>query len=96
MVRATRLRAFATVVLSASALSAGLLVAEPARAFGGAGGGSSGEGDGSLRQELQNPRYIEPSPYAYRNGYRPNYPGAEYEARRRGYPIYGQWGWKYR
>ncbi|KAB7784866.1 MULTISPECIES: hypothetical protein [Methylorubrum] len=80
----------ATAALAAATLSAG-----PAAAFG-AGGGSSGEGDGYLRQELQNPGYIEPSPYAYRNGYRPNDPGAEYEARRRGYPIYGQWGWKYR
>lgn len=59
-------------------------------------GGSSGEGDGWLRQELQNPSYAEPSPYAYRNGYRPNDPGAAYEAYRRGYPIYGPWGWKYR
>lgn len=59
-------------------------------------GGSSGEGDGYLRQQLQNPRYIEPSPYAYRDGYRPNDPGALYEAERRGYPIYGEWGWKSR
>ena len=59
-------------------------------------GGSSGEGDGYLRQQLQNPSYIEPSPYAYRNGYRRNDPGAEYEAYRRGYPIYGEWGWKSR
>lgn len=66
-----------------------------ALAFGSAGG-SSGEGDGALRQELQNPSYIEPSPYAYRNGYRRHDPGAEYEAYRRGYPIYGPWGWKYR
>lgn len=66
-------------------------------AFGGsAGGGSSGEGDGYLRQQLQNPGYVEPSPYAYRNGYRRNDPGARYEAWRRGYPIYGEWGWKYR
>lgn len=64
----------------------------PALAFGGSGGGSSGEGDGSLRQEMQNPRYIEPSRYAYRR----NDPGADYEASRRGYPIYGPWGWKYR
>ncbi len=69
---------------------------EAAAAMGGAGGGSSGEGDGYLRQELQNPSYIEPSPYAYRNGYRRNDPGAEYEAYRRGYPIYGAWGWKSR
>ncbi len=79
-----------TMALAVATLSAG-----PAWAFG-SGGGSSGEGDGYLRQELQNPSYIEPSPYAYRNGYRPNDPGAAYEARRRGYPIYGQWGWKYR
>ncbi|MGU3540947.1 hypothetical protein [Methylobacterium sp. A54F] len=59
-------------------------------------GGSSGEGDGWLRQELQNPGYVEPSPYAYRDGYRPNDRGAEYEAYRRGYPAYGPWGWKYR
>ncbi len=72
-----------------------VLVTGPALAFG-AGGGSSGEGDGYLRQQLQNPDYIEPSPYAYRRGYRPNDPGAAYEARRRGYPIYGEWGWKYR
>ncbi|GEO99428.1 hypothetical protein [Methylobacterium haplocladii] len=65
-------------------------------AFGGSGGGSSGEGDGSLRQEMQNPRYVEPSRYAYRDGYQRNDPGAEYEAYRRGYPIYGPWGSKYR
>lgn len=62
----------------------------------GSGGGSSGEGDGHLRQEMQNPRYIEPSRYAYRGGYRRNDPGAEYEAYRRGYPIFGPWGSKYR
>lgn len=70
------------------------LPAAPAWAFG--AGGSSGEGDGDLRQQLQNPGYVEPSPYAYRNGYRPRDPGARYEAWRRGYPIYGEWGWKYR
>lgn len=69
---------------------------ESAAAFGGGSGGSSGEGDGDLRQELQNPSYIEPSPYAYRHGYRRNDRGAEYEAYRRGYPIYGSWGWKSR
>jgi len=66
-----------------------------AMAFG-SGGGSSGEGDGHLRQEMQNPRYIEPSRYAYRGGYRRDDPGAEYEAYRRGYPIFGPWGSKYR
>ena len=76
------------------AMTAGALILAATAAQ--ARGGSSGEGDGWLRQQLQNPSYIEPSPYAYRNGYRPNDPGAEYEARRRGYPIYGQWGWKYR
>ncbi|MGX5775899.1 hypothetical protein [Methylorubrum zatmanii] len=79
----------------AAAIAALLLSAVPAWAIG-SGGGSSGEGDGDLRQQLQNPGYIEPSPYAYRQGYRRNDPGAEYEARRRGYPIYGEWGWKYR
>lgn len=79
----------------ATAAVAVLLSAGPVFAFG-SGGGSSGEGDGYLRQQLQNPDYIEPSPYAYRRGYRPNDPGAAYEARRRGYPIYGEWGWKYR
>lgn len=59
-------------------------------------GMSSGEGDGWLRQEVQNPGYVEASPYAYRNGYRRNDAGAEYEAYRRGYPIYGPWGWKSR
>lgn len=66
-----------------------------ALAFG-SGGGSSGEGDGHLRQEMQNPRYVEPSRYAYRDGYRRNDPGAEYEAYCRGYPIFGPWGSKYR
>ena len=66
-----------------------------ASAFGGGIGGGS-DGDGYLRQQLQNPSYIEPSPYAYRRGYRRNDPGAEYEAYRRGYPIYGEWGWKSR
>ncbi|GJE55673.1 MULTISPECIES: hypothetical protein [Methylobacterium] len=66
-----------------------------ALAFGG-GGGSSGEGDGHLRQEMQNPGYVEPSRYAYRDGYRRKDPGAEYEAYRRGYPIFGPWGSKYR
>lgn len=81
---------------SAAVLAAALLLpAGSAWAFG-SGGGSSGEGDGYLRQQLQNPSYVEPSPYAYRRGYRRNDPGAEYEARRRGYPIYGEWGWKYR
>ncbi|AWN44173.1 hypothetical protein [Methylobacterium durans] len=79
-----------TILVAASALA---LTAAAAQARG---GGSSGEGDGYLRQQLQNPGYIEPSPYAYRNGYRPNDRGAEYEAYRRGYPIYGEWGWKYR
>ncbi|GJE60020.1 hypothetical protein [Methylobacterium trifolii] len=81
----TRILLAATAVL---ALTAGAAQAR--------GGGSSGEGDGWLRQELQNPGYAEASPYAYRNGYRPNDPGAEYEAARRGYPIYGPWGWKNR
>lgn len=81
-----------------TAVAAALLVAlagvGAAQARG--GGGSSGEGDGYLRQQLQNPGYVEPSPYAYRGGYRRNDPGAAYEAYRRGYPIYGEWGWKYR
>ena len=62
-------------------IAAGLVAAVaagPALAFG--SGGSSGEGDGALRQQLQNPRYIEPSPYAYRGGYRRSDPGADYEA----------------
>ncbi|MEH3117492.1 MAG: hypothetical protein PGN25_07755 [Methylorubrum populi] len=78
----------------AAVLTALVLPAGSAWAFG--AGGSSGEGDDDLRQQLQNPDDIEPSPYAYRGGYRPNDPGAAYEARRRGYPIYGEWGWKYR
>ncbi|MEE7458943.1 hypothetical protein MPAR168_10915 [Methylorubrum populi] len=82
-------------ILGGAVLAAALtLAAAPASAFG--TGGSSGEGDGYLRQQLQNPGYVEPSPYAYRNGYRRNDPGARYEAWRRGYPIYGEWGWKYR
>ena len=75
---------------------AALLVLAAANAASARGGGSSGEGDGYLRQQLQNPGYVEPSPYAYRNGYRRNDRGAAYEAYRRGYPIYGEWGSKYR
>ena len=60
------------------------------------GAGGNNDGDSYLRQQMHNPGYLEPSPYAYRHGYRRNDPGAEYEAYRRGYPIYGEWGWKYR
>ena len=96
-----RMNALASPILASPILAAPILAAAAAlvlmaSAADARNGGSSGEGDGALRQELQNPGYIEPSPYAYRNGYRPNDRGAEYEAYRRGYPIYGPWGWKYR
>jgi hypothetical protein len=91
-----RMNALASPILAAPILAAAAALVLMASAADARNGGSSGEGDGALRQELQNPGYIEPSPYAYRNGYRPNDRGVEYEAYRRGYPIYGPWGWKYR
>ena len=78
------------------AAAGAILMTVAATGAASARGGSSGAGDGWLRQELQNPGYVEASRYAYRGGYRRNDPGAEYEAYRRGYPIYGPWGWKSR
>ena len=72
-----RMNALALPILAAPILAAAAALLLMASAADARNGGSSGEGDGALRQELQNPGYIEPSPYAYRNGYRPNDRGAE-------------------
>ena len=79
-----------------TATGAGLLMIAATEATSARGVGGNNDGDSYLRQHIHNPGYLQPSPYAYRYGYRRNGPGTGYEAYHRGYLTYGEWGWKYR
>ncbi len=72
----------------------GLLAATAAHAFGGRGGGSTGEGDSWLRGEMHNPQFVQPFGYAspnrmeYRPFYGYGYPYTPYPRRRAVIEVY--------